>query len=141
MESTCYFLLSPSWFQELTDITLVCKDYLSNQFTMLSTLLNLAHYFSQIQEKCKLSDSLGKILSLWRTILLISFFFKGGLSRAWEEKIFGICRHGCCSNLLPKGEFFPKISLSDKVLPFLVWICSSCLNVCSASAGPGYLHY
>ena len=34
---------------------------------------------------------------------------EGGLTVTWKEKIFRIWGRVCCSNLLPKGEFSPKI--------------------------------
>ena len=48
---------------------------------------------------CQLEENQGR----WFTSL------EGGLTVTWEEKIFRIWGRVCCSNLLPKGEFSPKI--------------------------------
>ena len=110
----------PSSFQELTDMTLWCKE-----FPAFSQII--CDKCARCQNLCLLCQPLSTRGSnanqgRWFTSL------EGGLTVTWKEKIFRIWGRVCCSNLLPKGEFSPKILPRGKSWCRYVGFVSSARN-------------
>ena len=99
-------------FQELTDITLVCKDFPISFLTNVQRC-QLCKTFVFFVNLCQLEEEMqikgeNHAESVDRHYSFCPLL-QGGLTGTWEEKIFRIRGHGRWSNLLlPKGEFSPK---------------------------------